>query len=83
MKCGNLVEICLWPHLAMKGLKSTIRVVSLVVFSVLLPRGCALRFNLWIGPQELLFVRISPYTRMFFVFNGCIILENLCNIVTA
>ena len=66
-KCGNLVEICLRPHLAVKGLKSTIRVVSLVVFSVLLPRGCALRFNLWIGPQELLFVRISPYTRMFFV----------------
>ena len=67
MKCGNLVEICLRPHLAVKGLKSTIRVVSLVVFSVLLPRGCALRFNLWICPQELLFVRISPYTRMFFV----------------
>ena len=21
MKCGNLVEICLWPHLAVKGLK--------------------------------------------------------------
>ena len=21
MKCGNLVEICLWPHLAVKGLR--------------------------------------------------------------
>jgi len=21
MKCGNVVEICLWPHLAVKGLR--------------------------------------------------------------
>ena len=32
MKFGNLVEICLWPHLAVKGLRK--------VIAVRLPLGC-------------------------------------------